>query len=189
MLQHLTRFEGDKNGKYECAETYTLQSKIKTSFVTTIFIIKDSKYVCDAMRLMCLDSGERLHHADTLANAHRHLRLYVPNIVIIDEGLPYGFNSDFTAELHASTPRVDVIFGTSGDYMLHHHFPKTGANRFIEKPFISLSEFQLKMLSVLSESHFTQCLFPIQMRLWNQIQQYMLKTCKSVQYLSEYTRS
>ena len=52
------------------------------------------------------------------------------------------------------SPRVDVIFGTSGESMCHHQFLKAGANGFIEKPFVSLSEFQLKMLSALPESHF-----------------------------------
>lgn len=131
--------------------------KSKPLLGTTILIIEDSKYVCEAMRLMCLHSGARLRHADTVAAARRHLRLYRPNIVIIDEGLPDGSGSEFAAELNGMSPRVDVIFGTSGESMCHHQFLKAGANGFIEKPFVSLSEFQLKMLSALPESHF----FPV----------------------------
>ena len=74
------------------------------------------------------------------------------------------------------SPRVDVLFGTSGESMCHHQFLKAGANGFIEKPFVSLSEFQLKMLSALPESHFFQFLCLIPMKLWNQIRQSMPKT-------------
>ena len=74
--------------------------KSKPLLGTTILIIEDSKYVCEAMRLMCLHSGARLRHADTVAAARRHLRHYRPNIVIIDEGLPDGSGSEFAAELN-----------------------------------------------------------------------------------------
>ena len=62
-----------------------------------------------------------------------------PNIVIIDEVLPDRSGSEFAAELNGTSPRVDVIFGTSGESICHHQFLKAGANGFIEKPFVSLS--------------------------------------------------
>ena len=36
---------------------------------TTILLVEDSRFVCDAMRLVSVHSGARLRHADTIAPA------------------------------------------------------------------------------------------------------------------------
>lgn len=118
---------------------------------TTILLVEDSRFVCDAMRLVSVHSGARLRHADTIASATRHLRIYRPNVVIIDEGLMDGSGSDFLRELHAMQPRIDALFGTSGDMLMHHTFLGAGADGFFEKPMVNISEFQQKILSVLPQ--------------------------------------
>ena len=69
----------------------------------------------EAIRLLCLRSGARIRRADSLASAHRHLRVYRPSIVIVDMGLPDGSGLDLIREMDAARPRVRIVLAISGD--------------------------------------------------------------------------
>ena len=84
----------------------------------TVLIVEDSRFICEAARLMCLHSGARLRGADSLAAARRHLNVYFPTIVIIDVGLPDGSGLQLISELAGASPRIGVILGTSGDDLM-----------------------------------------------------------------------
>ena len=84
----------------------------------TVLIVEDSRFICEAARLMCLHSGARLRRADSLAAARRHLNVYFPTIVIIDVGLPDGSGLQLISELAGASPRISVILGTSGDDLM-----------------------------------------------------------------------
>src|SRR5210317_1182874 len=75
----------------------------------TILVVEDSRYACEAMRLLCLRSGARIRRADCIRSARRHLQVYRPSVVIIDLGLPDGSGGDLIRELATTEPRVDVI--------------------------------------------------------------------------------
>lgn len=108
----------------------------------TILVVEDSRYACDAMRLMCLRSGARIRRADCLRSARRHLQLYRPSVIIVDLGLPDGSGIDLIEEMSAAVPRIPVVLGTSGDDYARDSAIAAGADGFLSKPLTSLAEFQ-----------------------------------------------
>lgn len=116
----------------------------------TILVVEDSRFACEAMRLLCLRSGARIRRADCLRSARRHLQVYRPSVAVIDLGLPDGSGVDLIEELAIATPRISVILGTSGDDFAENLAIAAGADGFLAKPLTSLSAFQEAVLSRLS---------------------------------------
>lgn len=112
----------------------------------TVLVVEDSRFACEAMRLLCLRSGARIRRADCLASARRHLSVYRPSAVIVDLGLPDGSGADLIRELVGSDQRVPVILGTSGDSGAETEALAAGADGFLEKPISSLASFQQAVL-------------------------------------------
>ncbi len=117
----------------------------------TVLAVEDSRFACEALRLLCLRSGARIRRADSLRAARRHLQVYRPTAVIIDLGLPDGNGVDLIRALSSASPRPEVILGTSGDNFGQADAMAAGADGFIEKPITSLGLFQSKILSLLPE--------------------------------------
>lgn len=115
----------------------------------TVLVIEDSRFACEAMRMLCLRSGARIRRADCLKSARRHLQVYRPSCVIIDLGLPDGSGLELIEELTTVEPRVDVVVGTSGDIDGEEQAMKAGADAFLDKPITSLATFQQVILSKL----------------------------------------
>ena len=113
----------------------------------TVLVVEDSRYACDAMRLLCLRSGARIRRADCLASARRHLQIYRPSVIIVDVGLPDGSGLDLIGELAGTVPRISVILGISGDDFAMHAAIAAGADGFLSKPVTSLAVFQSAILS------------------------------------------
>jgi two-component system OmpR family response regulator len=112
----------------------------------TVLVVEDSRFACEAMRLLCLRSGARIRRADSLKSARRHLIAYRPSVLIVDLGLPDGSGADLIRDLAASTPRIGVLLGTSGDAAARDELLAAGADGFLEKPIESLSAFQQAIL-------------------------------------------
>lgn len=108
----------------------------------TVLVVEDSRYACDALRLLCLRSGARIRRADCLASARRHLQVYRPTAILIDLGLPDGSGTELIRDLAQATPRIPVILGLSGDPFVEDLAMQAGANGFIAKPLQSLAGFQ-----------------------------------------------
>jgi len=115
----------------------------------TILVVEDSRFACEAMRLLCLRSGARIRRADCLRSARRHLRVYRPSVVIVDLGLPDGSGAELISDLATSSPRIPVILGTSGDDFAEDLAVAAGADGFLMKPISSLVTFQELILSLL----------------------------------------
>ncbi len=115
----------------------------------TVLVVEDSRFACEAMRLLCLRSGARIRRADCLLSARRHLQVYRPSVIIIDQGLPDGAGTELISELSQTSPRVGVILGTSGDDGAEQAALDAGADGFLPKPVQSLAAFQELILAQL----------------------------------------
>ncbi|WP_341211629.1 response regulator [uncultured Limimaricola sp.] len=113
----------------------------------TVLLVEDSRFACEAMRLLCLRSGARIRRADSLHNARRHLRVYRPDVVIADLGLPDGSGIELIVELAQANPRIDILLATSGDPDGERPAMEAGADGFIAKPIARLGEFQAALLA------------------------------------------
>lgn len=118
----------------------------------TVLVVEDSRFACEAMRLLCLRSGARIRRADCLKSAHRHLQTYRPSVVIVDLGLPDGSGADLITDLVRMSPRAPVILGTSGDAEGRAQAMAAGADGFLDKPIESLIAFQRVVLAALPAS-------------------------------------
>lgn len=117
----------------------------------TVLVVEDSRFACEAMRLLCLRSGARIRRADCLRSARRHLQTYRPTVVVVDLGLPDGSGLNLVAEQAALSPRVPALLATSGDPDLAVAARAAGADEFLQKPVESLAGFQRAVLAALPE--------------------------------------
>lgn len=131
------------------ARAYRMPTPSRPLLGLTILVVEDSRYACEAMRLLCLRSGARIRRADCLKSARRHLQVYRPTVVIVDVGLPDGSGLDLIAQLNLAAPRVSAIIGISGDESSAQKAMDAGADGFIAKPITSLSTFQNAVLELL----------------------------------------
>lgn len=115
----------------------------------TVLVVEDSRFACEALRLLCLRSGARIRRADTLEHARQHLRVYRPSVVIIDMGLPDGSGAELIADLTAASPRISVVIGMSGDSDTEAMAMQAGADAFMVKPIGGLASFQSAILQLL----------------------------------------
>ena len=134
----------DKNDPF--AATIPAPTAARPLLGLTVLVIEDSRFACEAMRLLCLRSGARIRRADCLKSARRHLQVYRPTVVIVDLGLPDGSGADLIAELSVTEPKVDVVLGTSGDLDGEEMALTAGADGFLAKPITSLATFQQAVL-------------------------------------------
>lgn len=112
----------------------------------TVLVVEDSRFACEAVRMLCLRSGARIRRADSIASARKHLSVYRPTVVIVDLGLPDGSGRALIQSLSQGLPRIDVILGTSGDEVAEDEIIAAGADGFIAKPIASLAQFQAAIL-------------------------------------------
>lgn len=108
----------------------------------TLLLIEDSRQASDAIRLMFQGAQGRLRRADSLSAGRRHLSLYLPDAVLIDLGLPDGSGLDLIGELNTHRPRIPLIIAMSGQPELASAALQAGADRFLAKPFQSVTEFR-----------------------------------------------
>lgn len=114
-------------------------------FGLTVLVVEDSRFACEAVRLLCLRSGARIRRADSLAAAHRHLSLYRPSVILVDMGLPDGSGADLIQEF-AAEEDPPIILATSGDPNNEVEAMQAGADGFLPKPITSLGAFQQAIL-------------------------------------------
>ena len=121
----------------------------------TLLAVEDSRYACEALRLMCQRAGARLRRAETLAVARAHLRVYRPDVVIIDLGLPDGRGEALIADLAVSQQRPIAVIGSSGNPTGRARAFDAGADGFLDKPYGSLASFCAALLAHLPDRTLT----------------------------------
>lgn len=131
--------------------TYPAPTALRPLLGLTVLVIEDSRYACEAMRLLCLRSGARIRRADTMRAARRHLQVYRPSVAIVDLGLPDGNGADLIRDLSTAGQRPDVVLGISGDADGAAIALDAGADGFMEKPVVSVANFQEAILAHLPE--------------------------------------
>ena len=101
-----------------------------------LLIVDDSRFTCDALRLILQRAGAKLRRAESLEIARLHLAFHRPDLAIIDLGLPDGRGQDLIAEL--ASEGLPVL-GLSGDPEGHDAALDAGAAGFLEKPIASVA--------------------------------------------------
>ncbi|MEL7165131.1 MAG: response regulator [Pseudomonadota bacterium] len=135
----------DSDGPFK--PNYPAPTAMRPLLGLTVLVIEDSRFACEAMRLLCLRSGARIRRADTMRAARRHLQVYRPSVALIDIGLPDGNGTDLIRELTISQHRPDVVLGISGDVTAEAPVLAAGGDGFMTKPVVSLAEFQETILA------------------------------------------
>lgn len=102
----------------------------------TLMLVDDSRFTCDALRLILQRAGAKLRRAESLEIARLHLNCYRPDLAIIDLGLPDGRGEDLIAELSA---QGFPVLGLSGDPDGRELALDAGAAGFLEKPLGSVA--------------------------------------------------
>ena len=95
-------------------------------------LVEDSLTAGEAVRLICITSGARLRRADCIESARLHLRIYRPDVAIVDMGLPDGDGAVLISELAQANPRTQTIIGLSADPSRAKAAMEAGADSFIE---------------------------------------------------------
>jgi len=100
----------------------------------TMLLVEDSRLAAEAVRLVCRRLGIRLRRAESLAGAALHLRVYRPDIALIDLGLPDGSGVELIRALGRSGTRPQRLLAISGDPGQEGAAIAAGADAFLLKP-------------------------------------------------------
>jgi CheY-like chemotaxis protein len=117
----------------------------------TILLVEDSRFFSDAVRLMSIRSGARLRRADCIMSARKHVRIYRPDVVLVDIGLPDGSGDELIQEISKMSGPPPVI-AMSGAADGSDKAIAAGAALFLQKPFFDMASFQQTILSIMPES-------------------------------------
>jgi ActR/RegA family two-component response regulator len=103
------------------------------------------------MRLLSIRSGARLRRADSIKSARRHLRIYRPDVALIDLGLPDGSGLEIIQDIAQGRFAMTSIIATSGNINTNTYDDaiNAGAAFFMEKPVADLANFQQTILASL----------------------------------------
>jgi DNA-binding NarL/FixJ family response regulator len=117
----------------------------------TLLAVEDSRFASDALRLMAHRSGARMRRAETLEDARHHLRVYRPDLVIVDPGLPDGDGLGLVAQIARGGAAAPAVLVMSGRPELAAAARQAGAAAFLAKPVANLAEFAGAVIACIPE--------------------------------------
>jgi CheY-like chemotaxis protein len=109
----------------------------------SILAVEDSRFACDALRLICARSGARFRRAETMAAARTLLHSRTPDLVLVDLGLPDGPGEELIANCAAGGR---AVIGMSGVPDGQARALAAGAVFFLQKPIPGIAAFQRMVL-------------------------------------------
>jgi response regulator of citrate/malate metabolism len=81
----------------------------------TILLVENSLYSSEAMRLLSIRNSACLRRADSVKSNRRHLRIYWPDVMLVDIGLLDGSGLEIIREFLQKTSQLSSIIVTSGN--------------------------------------------------------------------------
>jgi len=103
-----------------------------------ILVVDDNVDAAEVISLLLRHSGHQVSMAHTGASALEEVRLFHPDVVLLDLGLPGMSGYDVARQIRASTsdgqPMLVAVSGFSGDD-LQHRMAEAGFDEYIGKPF------------------------------------------------------
>lgn len=113
----------------------------------TLLLVEDSRYASEVIRLYARSLGLHLRRAADLQSAQDHLHVYLPDIVLIDLGLPDGRGEALIEKLARAPQRPPLIIAMSGQAELKDSALAAGADVFLEKPMPDLAAFHALLIA------------------------------------------
>lgn len=105
----------------------------------TLLLVEDSRFASDALRLITGRLGIRMRRAETIEAARSHLRTYLPDIVMVDLGLPDGAGEELIRQIILSPLRPALVLGSSGAEDGRQRCLAAGADGYLAKPIESVA--------------------------------------------------
>ena len=102
--------------------------------VATVLLVEDSRHAAEAVRMLARSLGLRLRRAEDLDTARRHLKVYRPDLALIDLGLPDGSGLELITELASRSAGPCRIVAMSADPAARAEALAAGAQAFVAKP-------------------------------------------------------
>ena len=101
-----------------------------------VLVVDDDPELADLLSTVLSMAGHSVSTAASLAEARTALRVTVPDLALIDLGLPDGSGHDLVAHLSSHHPEVGIIVVTAdGREDEHVRGLKSGADDVVGKPF------------------------------------------------------
>lgn len=117
----------------------------------TMLLVEDSRFCSEAIRLMAIRTGMRLRRADRLDSALRHLRIYRPDVILVDLGLPDGSGLELIRRVRGAGENGPAIIAMSGEDGAGAEAAAraAGADAFLRKPLEDIALFRETVASLL----------------------------------------
>ena len=100
-----------------------------------VLIIEDEGDMCLLLNIILAGKKLQLDHVKSLADAQSYLEDTHPQVVLLDNKLPYGFGVDFIPQIKKQNPSAKIIMITGFDASAGDVALENGADMFLTKPF------------------------------------------------------
>ncbi len=123
--------------------------------MTRILVVDDEPQLLRALELNLSNRGYEVATADTAAAALRQVTNFVPDLLVLDLGLPDGDGMDVIRLLHVREPTLPiVVLSARGDSHDKVTALDSGAVDYVTKPF-DMNELVARLRAVLRRATYT----------------------------------